>query len=83
MEALLGERRQTGGPALRGRLVAGDPTDAILDAAREGYDLVVMSTHGRSGLERVLIGSVAEKVVRQAVCPVLTVRRRAAGARAA
>jgi nucleotide-binding universal stress UspA family protein len=48
----------------------------IVHAARErGADLVVLGTHGRSGLRPVLIGSVAERVVQLAGCPVLTVRR--------
>jgi universal stress protein A len=42
----------------------------------EEIDLVVMGTHGRSGVEHILIGSVAEKVVRKAPCPVLTIRPR-------
>lgn len=47
----------------------------IIAAAREdGVDLIVMGTHGRTGLAHALIGSVAEKVVRKAPCPVLTVR---------
>ena len=47
----------------------------IIAAAREeGADLIVMGTHGRTGLAHALIGSVAEKVVRKAPCPVLTVR---------
>jgi len=47
----------------------------IVRYAREnGIDLIVMGTHGRSGLAHVLLGSVAEKVVRKAGCPVLTVR---------
>ncbi|HLT48162.1 MAG TPA: universal stress protein [Rubricoccaceae bacterium] len=51
-----------------------DPAGVILDYAREvDVDLIVMGTHGRSGLERVRRGSVAETVVRQAPCPVLTV----------
>lgn len=41
---------------------------------RLGIDLIVMGTHGRSGLEHLLIGSVAERVVRTAPCPVLTIR---------
>ena len=40
----------------------------------EGIDLVVMGTHGRSGIEHILIGSVAEKVVRKSPCPVMTIR---------
>ncbi len=47
----------------------------IIDYVREAEaDLVVMGTHGRSGVEHILIGSVAEKVVRKAPCPVLTIR---------
>ena len=46
--------------------------DAVARAAK--VDLVVMGTHGRKGLSRALLGSVAEKVVRTAPCPVLTVR---------
>jgi len=40
----------------------------------ENIDLVVMGTHGRSGIEHILIGSVAEKILRRSPCPVLTVR---------
>jgi nucleotide-binding universal stress UspA family protein len=48
--------------------------DLILDAARSNdSDLIVMGTHGRSGVKRVLLGSVAEHVVRHADCPVVTV----------
>jgi nucleotide-binding universal stress UspA family protein len=54
---------------------AGHVADAILDVADEGgVDLIVMSTHGRSGLSRWLIGSVANKVVHGAKVPVLLVR---------
>ena len=49
--------------------------EQIIKAAREhGADLIVMGTHGRTGLAHALLGSVAEKVVRKAPCPVLTVR---------
>jgi nucleotide-binding universal stress UspA family protein len=47
----------------------------VIDTARQiGADLIVMSTHGRGGLSHLVMGSVAEKVVRGAGCPVLTVR---------
>lgn len=47
----------------------------IIDYVRkESIDLIIMGTHGRTGLEHILIGSVAERVVRKAPCPVLTVR---------
>lgn len=53
----------------------GIPADAIVRLAQEeGVDLIVISTHGRSGLSRLLLGSTAEKVVRQAPCSVLVVR---------
>lgn len=56
-------------------LVEGDPATAILQIARERQcDLIVMGTHGRTGLSRLLTGSVAEKVLRKAPCPVATVK---------
>jgi universal stress protein A len=56
-------------------LKEGDPGDEIIHAAQElGCDLIVIGTHGRTGLERLLLGSVAEKVLRRAPCPVLTVK---------
>lgn len=58
------------------RLVTGDPATAIVNLAEmEGADLIVMGTHGRSGLSRLLMGSVAEVVVRKAKCPVLTYKQ--------
>ena len=56
-------------------LAVGSPAETIVRVARElGADLIVMGTHGRVGLQHALLGSVAEKVVRLAPCPVLTVR---------
>jgi nucleotide-binding universal stress UspA family protein len=53
---------------------AGDPSRTIVDqAVTIPADLVVMGTHGRGGFERLIVGSVAEKVLRRAPCPVLTV----------
>ncbi|WP_424001112.1 universal stress protein [Haloarcula salina] len=53
----------------------GDPHDEIVGYAdAEGVDMIVMGTHGRSGLDRYLLGSVTENVVRTADAPVLTVR---------
>ena len=56
-------------------LIERDPAGGILMIAnRCGADLIVMGTHGRTGLNRLMIGSVAEMVVRGAACPVLTTR---------
>ncbi len=61
-------------------IASGHPADAIVRLAQEkNADLIVMGTHGRTGLQHVLLGSVAEKVVRLAPCPVLTVRHHKAG----
>ena len=55
----------------------GDPVDAIVAYARDhAVDLIVLSTHGRTGLSHVLMGSVAERILREAPCPVLTIRDR-------
>lgn len=55
--------------------VEGEPAQEIVRFARERTtDLVVMSTHGRTGLGRLVLGSVAEQVLRNAPCPVLTVK---------
>ena len=59
---------------------SGHPAETIVRIAKErAADLIVMGTHGRTGLQHVLLGSVAEKVVRLAPCPVLTVRRSTSG----
>lgn len=61
--------------AIRGsaRVLVGNPSE-VLPAATWDYDLMVMATHGRSGLKRLMVGSVTEAVLRQAHCPVMTVR---------
>lgn len=62
------------------RFLTGAAWDQIALAAREDpeIDLIVMGTHGRTGLKHALLGSVAEKTVRHAPCPVLVVRAREA-----
>jgi nucleotide-binding universal stress UspA family protein len=67
--------------ALRGtwkvEIADGQPADTILRIAQKlKADLIVMGTHGRTGLQHVLLGSVAEKVLRLAPCPVLAVRHK-------
>jgi universal stress protein A len=62
-----------------GRLLAGDPASAILHELKAGkHDLAVVGTHGRTGLSHALLGSVAEKLVRLAIVPVVTVPDEAA-----
>jgi nucleotide-binding universal stress UspA family protein len=57
------------------QVMEGDPVDTILRAAEETHsDVIVMGTHGRTALSRLLLGSVAESVLRKAPCPVLTAK---------
>ncbi|MBU1003895.1 MAG: universal stress protein [Proteobacteria bacterium] len=58
-----------------GRVVTGYAAEEILGVAKEiGADMIVMGTHGRRGIDRILFGSVAEKVVKSAEKPVMTIR---------
>lgn len=69
------DARKGKGVAILSLVQQNDPWHAILAAAEENKcDLIVMSTHGRQGIAHALIGSVAEKVIRTAPCPVLTIR---------
>jgi nucleotide-binding universal stress UspA family protein len=62
------------------RTASGDPLRTIIETASDGqYDLIVIGTHGRVGRLHAMLGSVAEGVVRNAPCPVLTVREAAGG----
>jgi len=65
---------EMGAPAARTAKSIGDPATEVLDLARQGFQLLVVGTHGRTGVAHVLLGSVAERVVRKAPIPVLTVR---------
>ena len=57
------------------RLMIGSPATGILEMAkRENAELIVMGSHGRTGITRLLMGSIAEEVVRKAECPVLVVK---------
>jgi len=85
VELLLGQHRKSLAKATReakdagainvtAEQLEGSPTSEIVGYARaENFDLIVIGTHGRTGIKHVLIGSVAERVVRLAPCPVLTV----------
>ena len=69
------KRFQKKGLRVEINLLTGVPYREILNKARQTKaDMIVMGTHGRTGMEHILLGSVAEKVVRLAPCPVVTVR---------
>jgi nucleotide-binding universal stress UspA family protein len=76
LEKAVGEARKIGARRVTSKMLNGLPWQQIVDAAQgePGLGLIVIGTHGRTGLSRVLMGSVAELVVRHAPCPVLTVR---------
>jgi nucleotide-binding universal stress UspA family protein len=74
LQQFLTDQRHGAHVLVTGRLEFGDPAQVIAKVADErGIDLIVMGTHGRTGLSHLLTGSVAEKVVRHAHCPVLSV----------
>lgn len=57
-------------------IVSGIPYEEIIKKAKEtGASLIVLGTHGRTGLDHIIFGSTAERVVRSAACPVLTIRQ--------
>lgn len=75
-EVKLREALSSGDPSgsVQATVKIGDPrAQIVVHAAAEDADLIVMGTHGRSGAARFLLGSVAERVVRESACPVLTV----------
>ncbi len=66
--------QQAGAPRVATAKSIGDPALEVVEFAREGgYDLIVLGTHGRTGLRHALLGSITERVVRHARCPVLTI----------
>ncbi len=69
------ERHRGFGVPLSARVVCADARDAIVEAAKAlPAELIVLGSHGRTGVRRALLGSVAESVIRHAPCPVLVVR---------
>jgi universal stress protein A len=78
LAAWRGAAEHLGAVRVRTELLTGVAWHEIVELAKRdpGVDLIVVGTHGRTGLKHALLGSVAEKVVRHAPCPVLVVRRR-------
>jgi nucleotide-binding universal stress UspA family protein len=76
-EELLQVKAPPGSPVVVKHILGeGDPAAEVAEIARKyNCDLIVISTHGRTGLERLLMGSIAEKIVRLAPCAILTVKR--------
>lgn len=74
-EAALDEAERVSDVPLKRRMLEGNPAREVVRYAKDSdTDLIVMGTHGRGGLNRILLGSVAERVVRSSPIPVLTVR---------
>jgi universal stress protein A len=74
MKTFIAELTIPSGVTFGHRLVSGEPASALLTELKKGaHDLVVIGTHGRTGLVHVLLGSVAERLVRLSPVPVLTV----------
>jgi universal stress protein A len=81
LEQFVSEASKRGVRVHQARSELGMPLQTIVDVADEGgYDLIVIGTHGRTGISHALMGSVAERVVRHARCPVLSVRSKPAAA---
>jgi nucleotide-binding universal stress UspA family protein len=74
ISAAIVRAREALGGLVTYRTASGEPLREIVRAGRSGVDLIVMGTHGRIGRLHSLLGSVAEGVVRNAACPVMTVR---------
>lgn len=71
------EAQRRSGVTVTTRILIGEPAAELVKFAREsGCELIVVGTHGRAGLTRLVLGSVAERVVRRAPCPVLVARER-------
>ena len=75
LDELAAETSRDHGVACRALIRDGSPTQELLDCATdEQADLIVIATHGYTGLKHMLLGSTAEQIVRHASCPVLTIR---------
>ena len=79
MKAFLSRAKLPSGVAVETRIESGEPAHIVLKGiADTGSDLVVLSTHGRTGLSHMVLGSIAERIVRLSPVPVLTVPSRGA-----
>jgi nucleotide-binding universal stress UspA family protein len=75
LDQLVADSAREGLKIRRTSIERGRPSDVVVDVAKRGnYDLLAIATHGRTGFGRVLLGSVAERIVRHAPCPVLSAK---------
>ena len=74
IDKIVAESVKRGGSAIGVTRMGNPPLEIVNYASQNGIDLIVIGTHGRGGFMHLLLGSCAEKVVRKAECPVLTVR---------
>jgi nucleotide-binding universal stress UspA family protein len=79
LETVVSVTKNTVEDVRSGVLVGSPAAEIVRYATAEGVDLIVVGTHGRGPVPRAFLGSVADRVVREAPCPVLTVRRKPAG----
>ncbi len=74
MTDFLARVKNPAGKTFKHRLISGEPVSSIIaEASHAGYDLLVVGTHGRTGMTKLLLGSVTEKLIRLSPIPVLTV----------
>ncbi len=74
LDQVVARAREAGVPKVRGVVLAGHASDRLSDlAARTGAEMLILGTHGRTGLRKILTGSVASKAIVTSPCPVLTV----------
>lgn len=77
LKALISKRQVAGTPPLEVHVRSGHPFETIVEAANGGdYEMIVMGTHGRTGMKHMLVGSVTESVIRACRCPVLAIREK-------
>ena len=68
---------EAAGYDVNAEVVEGNPIERIVDVAKQGYDIIIMVTHGRTGMNKVAIGSVTDGVLQKTTCPVVVIPARA------
>jgi nucleotide-binding universal stress UspA family protein len=68
---------EAAGYDVNAEVVEGNPIERIVDVAKQGYDIIIMVTHGRTGMNKVAVGSVTDGVLQKTTCPVVVIPARA------